>query len=113
PTEPPRPLELLLPVEPRSDRGDQEHQHAREGHHAHRPVDDPDVRHVIARAVLLLLLSLKLVEALNLAAERAGRHVREDSWNRDREARRRMLLGEPAELEEREAARLAGVPLRF
>src|SRR4029453_15184887 len=75
----PAPLELPLPVQPRAHRSDHEHQHAREGHYPHRPVDDPHVRHVVARAVLALLLGLELVEALDLAVERARRHVPEES----------------------------------
>ena len=93
--------------------GDEEHQHARVGHHPHRPVDDPHVRHVVAAAVLARSCCLELVEALDLAVERAGGHVREEPRDRDREPRRRVALREAADLEEREAARLAGVPLRL
>ena len=115
PEEPARPLELLPPVEPRADGGDQEHQHARVRHPAHRPVDRPHVRHVVAAAVLAVCsCALELVEALRPVPlnEPVARYER-SSRDRDREARRLVVLGEAADLEEREAARLAGVPLRL
>src|SRR5262249_3982343 len=80
---------------------------------AHRPVDHPDIRHVVARAVLLALLLLQLIEALNLAVEGAGGHVGKDSWDGDREAGCLITRREAADLEERKAAGLAGVPLRL
>ena len=114
PQEPARPLELPLPVEPRADDRDQEHQHAREGHHPHRPVDD------LARSACscrgrtcrcscfwswLRPCTLPLNEPVAMYESSFGILIEKlGVWSLCREA---------ADLEEREAARLAGVPLRL
>ena len=78
-------------------------------HHPHRPVLDEDVRHVVARAVLLLVLRLELVEAVTWPSQvpvassdsRCGiSMILVGVWS----------LLSAADLEERERARLAGRP---
>ena len=49
----------------------------------------------------------------HLAIERAGGEERKEPRDHDREARVRVLRREPPDLKEREATRLAGVPLRL
>ena len=83
------------------------------GHHAHRPVLDEHVRDVVARPVLLLVLRLQLVEA-----RRPGRPRCRSPAATAGAGSAMIFVGvssllAAADLEHRERARLAGLPLRL
>ena len=72
-------LELLPPEQPAAPEREQDGERPEIGHHPHAPVDELDVRDVVPRPVLLLVLRLKLVDPDDLAVERVRREEREQA----------------------------------
>ena len=103
-------LELLAPEQEHPPQPDQEHQGGDVGHHPHRPVLDEHVRHVVAGAVLLVVLGVDLAQALHLAVPGAGGQDRQQVRDFD-DLDRRFVLVVAADLDHRERTRLAGVPV--
>ncbi len=108
--EPFRLPDVTSPEKPAAPQRKQEHQSSEVGHHAHRPVGEPDLRHVVAGTEPRLLLRLVLVQPDDLAVQGARREVGEKPGNLDRETRGRVILREAADLEDRERGRLLGIP---
>ena len=110
PEEEPGGVEFLPPEQEHPPQADQEHHGGDVGHHPHRPVLDEDVRHVVAGAVLLVVLGVDLRQALHLAVPGAGGQDGQQVRDLD-DLGRGFVLVVAADLDHRERARLAGVPV--
>ncbi len=110
PLEPFRLDDVPAPEKPRAPESEEEHQAAEVRHHPHPPVREPDHRHVVPRPELRFVLRLVLVQADDLAVERAGSQIGKKPGISIEKRRRRIALREAADLEERERGRLLGVP---